>query len=160
MRVAIAAIGRLKDGPERELFQRYSKRFDDSGRAIALGPLKLSEMMESRAQGVDQRKTEEAKLLLEAAREADVIVALHETGKQLTSEAFAAYLGEKRDGGGRAIAFLIGGPDGHGSAALTAAHMKLSLGAMTLPHGLARIVLAEQLYRAVTILSGHPYHRG
>lgn len=159
MRVIIAAVGRLKDGPERDLFKRYSKRFDDSGRALALGPIKLVESLESRAQSAEARKSEEAKFLIEAAREADTVVALHETGKELTSEKFAAWLAEKRDGGGRGVAFLIGGPDGHGAAALTGAHMKLSLGLMTLPHGLARIVLTEQLYRAVTILSGHPYHR-
>ncbi len=145
MRVTIAAIGRLKDGPERELYQRYSKRFDDSGRALQLGPIKLAEMMESRAQSVEARKAEEAKLLQDAAREADVLVVLHETGKTFSSEAFARWLADKRDGGSRGVAFLIGGPDGHGNAALSAAHLKLSLGAMTLPHGLARIVLAEQL---------------
>jgi len=77
----------------------------------------------------------------------------------MSSEAFARWIAEERDAGTKALGFLIGGPDGHGDAALSAAKLKLSLGPMTLPHGLARIVLAEQLYRAATILAGHPYHR-
>jgi 23S rRNA (pseudouridine1915-N3)-methyltransferase len=86
-------------------------------------------------------------------------VVLEPTGKSLTSEAFAAFLRDTRDGGAKTCLFLIGGPDGHGESVLTTASLKLSLGALTLPHGLARVVLVEQLYRAATILSGHPYHR-
>ena len=84
---------------------------------------------------------------------------LDERGKALTSPAFAQLLGKIRDDGAGTLAILIGGPDGLAPAVREAAHIKLSFGAMTLPHGLARIVLAEQLYRAATILAGHPYHR-
>jgi 23S rRNA (pseudouridine1915-N3)-methyltransferase len=97
---------------------------------------------------------------MKAAAAAEVRVVLDATGRALSSEAFARFLAESRDGGAKEMAFLIGGPDGHGPAVLDAATLKLSLGPMTLPHGLARIVLAEQLYRASTILAGHPYHRG
>lgn len=159
MRLAIVAVGRLKDGPERALYLTYAKRLDEAGRALALGPLALTELAEGRAQTVAQRREDEARRLLERAHDASVTVALDGGGKSLASEAFARWLAEQRDGGARSAAFLIGGPDGHGAEVLKAAQFKLSLGPMTLPHGLARVVLAEQLYRAATILAGHPYHR-
>jgi 23S rRNA (pseudouridine1915-N3)-methyltransferase len=158
MRLIIAAVGRLKDA-ERDLYDRYSGRCDAAGRALGLGPLKLSEITESRAATADLRRADEGRRLLKAAGAAEVKVVLDETGRALSSEAFARWLAERRDGGAKAAAFLIGGPDGQGPAALDAATLKLSLGPMTLPHGLARSVLIEQLYRAATILSGHPYHR-
>lgn len=159
MRLVFVAVGRLKDGPERDLFQRYAKRLDDAGRALALGPATLSEFAESRAAGSAQRRSDEAQRLLNAARDADIRVVLDGGGKTLSSEAFAQWIAAQRDGGAKAMAFLLGGPDGHGPQVLDAATLKLSLGPMTLPHGLARIVLTEQLYRAATILAGHPYHR-
>ena len=159
MRVELVAVGRLKDGAERDLYERYAARFDQAGKRLALGPLHLAEIAESRAQTAGERKSAEAQSLLKAAARADAVVALDGGGKA-TSEAFAAWLAAQRDSGAGTVAFLIGGPDGHGPAALAAATLKLSLGPMTLPHGLARIVLAEQLYRAATILAGHPYHRG
>jgi 23S rRNA (pseudouridine1915-N3)-methyltransferase len=158
MRVILAAVGRLKDA-ERDLFDRYVKRFDAGGRTLGLGPLTLAEISESRAATASLRKADEATRLLKAASAADATIVLDGEGRELSSEAFAKLLGERRDGGTKTLAFLIGGPDGHGPAALKAAAPVLSLGGMTLPHGLARIVLAEQLYRAATILSGHPYHR-
>jgi 23S rRNA (pseudouridine1915-N3)-methyltransferase len=97
--------------------------------------------------------------LLKAAAATTARVVLDESGKALSSEAFAKWLAQTRDGGCKGLAFLIGGPDGHGAEAVQGAALKLSLGAMTLPHGIARAVLIEQLYRAATILSGHPYHR-
>ena len=160
MRLILAAAGRLKDGAERDLCARYVERFDAAGRAIGLGPVTLAELTESKAASAELRKADEAVRLLKSSATADVRVALDERGKTLTSEAFAKWIAGKRDAGTRTLGFLIGGPDGHGPEALKAAEMKLSLGPMTFPHGLARIVLVEQLYRAVTILSGHPYHRG
>jgi 23S rRNA (pseudouridine1915-N3)-methyltransferase len=158
MRLIVAAVGRLKDA-ERELYDRYAKRFDAAGRALGLGPLQLSEIGEARAATPELRKGDEAQRLLKAAGAAEATVVLDEGGRALSSAAFARFLAERRDGGAKSMAFLVGGPDGHGAEALKTATMKLSLGPMTLPHGLARIVLAEQLYRAATILSGHPYHR-
>jgi 23S rRNA (pseudouridine1915-N3)-methyltransferase len=159
VRLTIAAVGRLKDGPERELFARYAKRFDDAGRALALGPLRLAELPEGRAAKPDLRKADEAARLLKAAADAEAVVALDAKGKAMTSEAFAKWIAARRDAGTKMLAFLVGGPDGHGPAALEAATLTLSLGTLTLPHGLARVVLAEQLYRAATIIAGHPYHR-
>jgi 23S rRNA (pseudouridine1915-N3)-methyltransferase len=159
MRVSIVAVGRLKDGPERELFLKYGKRIDEAGRKIALGPLTVVEIPEARQTNASLRQADEAARLLSRTGDASLKVALDETGKAMSSEAFARWLERQRDDGQRTAAFLIGGPDGHGDAVLQAATLKLSLGAMTLPHGLARVLLAEQLYRAATLLSGHPYHR-
>lgn len=159
MRLSIVAVGRLKDGPERDLYLKYAKRIDEAGRGVALGPLALSELAEARMANAAQRRADEAGRALASAESADFTVLLDEGGKALGSEAFARYLAARRDEGRRLMAFLIGGPDGHGDGARAKAQLTLSLGPMTLPHGLARIVLAEQLYRAATILSGHPYHR-
>jgi len=158
MRLIVAAVGRLKDA-ERELCVRYAKRFDAAGRSLGLGPLTITELGESRAAGLEARKTDEAVRLLKATSAASQYVALDESGKALSSAAFATWIAQRRDGGCKGLAFLIGGPDGQGSEAIAGAALKLSLGAMTLPHGLARAVLIEQLYRAATILAGHPYHR-
>jgi 23S rRNA (pseudouridine1915-N3)-methyltransferase len=158
MRLIVAAIGRLKDA-ERNLFERYWERLEAGGRSLGLSPLAVHELTESRAARDSVRKADEASRLLRSARDADVLVALDAGGRSMTSEAFARLLARTRDDGAKGMAFLVGGPDGHGEALLEAAWVKLSLGPMTLPHGLARIVLVEQLYRAATILSGHPYHR-
>lgn len=159
MRLLIAAVGRLKDGPERELYARYADRIDAAGRGQALGPLRLIEIAESRAGSVAERKTEEARRLLEASAGAEARIVLDEGGRQLASAAFARDIAARRDNGVGTLAFLIGGPDGHGPDVLAAATLRLALGAMTLPHGLARVLLVEQIYRAATILAGHPYHR-
>ena len=158
MRLIVAAVGRLKDA-ERDLCERYQKRFDAAGRALGLGPLSICELSESRAASAVSRKAEEATRLLKAAAPATVRVVLDEGGKALASDTFAKWLAQTRDGGCKGLAFLIGGPDGHGPEAVQGAALRLSLGTLTLPHGLARAVLVEQLYRATTILSGHPYHR-
>jgi 23S rRNA (pseudouridine1915-N3)-methyltransferase len=159
MRLIVAAVGRLKEGPERALLERYQERLGPLAKRLGLGPVAWHETGESRAGNAAKRREDEGAALLRLAREADFIIALDERGKALGSAAFARLLAEKRDGGAKAAALLIGGPDGLGEAVRAAAHLQLSLGPMTLPHGLARIVLAEQLYRAATILSGHPYHR-
>lgn len=159
MQILITAIGRLKRGPDLELFERYAKRVSQLGDRIALGPLTVAELNESKTANAIGRRTDEADWLTKAAQQADHKVLVDERGKQFSSRAFATFLRTQRDGGTRTMAFLIGGPDGHGEHACNAAQTTLSLGPMTLPHGLARIVLAEQLYRAITILTGHPYHR-
>jgi 23S rRNA (pseudouridine1915-N3)-methyltransferase len=159
MRLIVSAVGRLKDGPERALLERYQERLAPLAKRLGLAPVAWHETGESRAGDAARRREEEAAALLKPAREADLVIALDVGGKALSSDAIARLIAQKRDAGTRAAAFLIGGPDGLGDAARAAAHMQLSLGPITLPHGLARIVLAEQLYRAATILSGHPYHR-
>jgi 23S rRNA (pseudouridine1915-N3)-methyltransferase len=160
MRLIIATVGRLKDGPERALLQRYQERLAPLAKRLGLAPVAWHEIAESRAADAARRREEEGTALLKLVREADLVIALDERGKALSSAAFARLLAEKRDGGAKAAGILIGGPDGLSDAARAAAHVQLAFGAITLPHGLARVVLAEQLYRAATILSGHPYHRG
>lgn len=157
MRVTIAAVGRLKDGAERHLVQRYVARL--SARPAGVGPLSFKEIAEGRQASAAARQADEAERLLRAVADADLQVLLDGKGRMLSSEAFASLLGQRRDSGTATIAFLIGGPDGHGGAARDAAHLQVSLGPMTLTHGLARVVLTEQIYRAAMILAGHPYHR-
>ena len=159
MRLVIAAIGRLKDGPDRELADRYLKRLEQAGRGVRFTPIEVIELPEARGDNVDVRKADEASRLIAKLAGAEYVVAMDEHGRSLTSPAFAELLAKQRDAGTGSLAFVIGGPDGHGAALLARADAKLTLSPMTLPHGLARIVLAEQLYRATTILSGHPYHR-
>lgn len=158
MRVAIVAVGRLKDDAEAAIVGRYTKRFDQTGRPVGLGPLSVSELPESRAATAAERKADEASRLLKAAGQSALVV-LEVSGRSMTSEEVAGHLRKLTDDGAKLCAILIGGPDGHGPAVLAAPGLKLSLGALTLPHGLARVVIAEQLYRAATILTGHPYHR-
>lgn len=160
MRVSLIAVGRLKDSAERGLADRYVERFNRLGRGIGLGPLDEIEIGESRADTARDRREEEAAALLTRVPERSRVIALDAGGRQLSSEAFSALISDWRDDGTPRACFLIGGPDGHGAAATAAVDLTLSLGPLTLPHGLARIVLAEQLYRAATILAGHPYHRG
>lgn len=159
MQISVIAIGRLKDAAERRLADRYIERFRGHGRALGFFGIGETELAESRLQSADARKVAEAKQLLGKVPERARIVALDERGRQLTSEEFAATLARWRDDGVAATAFLIGGPDGHGEPVKARADLKLSLGAMTFPHGIVRVLLAEQLYRAATILAGHPYHR-
>ncbi len=160
MRLIVSAVGRLRDGPERDLLERYQDRLAPLAKRLGLAPVTWHETGESRAQDAARRREEEGTALLKPLREADYLIALDVRGKALSSESIARLLAERRDAGTRAAGLIVGGPDGLGDAVLAAAHLRLSLGAITLPHGLARIVLAEQLYRAATILSGHPYHRG
>ena len=159
MRIVLGAIGRLKDGVERTLFERYWERLQAGGRKVGLAPLRLVEIVESREAGTAARQDAEAVRLVASAGDDAYIVSLDERGKAMTTAAFTDLLRLRSEGGSKGMAFLIGGPDGHGAAVREAADLTLSLSAMTLPHGLARVLLAEQLYRASTILSGHPYHR-
>ncbi len=158
MQMTIAAIGRMKAGPERELSERYIDRVNGAGRRLGLS-LAVREVPESRAQATAGRKHQEAEIILAALPQGGVLVALDEGGRNLDSRAFAARISGWRDGGASDLVFAIGGADGLGEAVLAAAAMRLALGTMTWPHQLVRLMLAEQLYRAVTILTGHPYHR-
>lgn len=159
MRLVIAAIGRLKDEGERALIARYMKRVA-SGRVIGISPTTIEELPESRAAETNARQADEAARLLHVTADCDFRIVLDERGRTMSSTEFAHYLAARRDDGVKSAAFLIGGPDGHPAKLMSkATHLSLSLGPMTLPHGLARVVLVEQIYRAITILSGHPYHR-
>lgn len=161
MRVVIAAVGRLKSGPDSALFERYIERARTSGRACGLTGMDLIELGESKLASPAERMAAEGEALLAKAKlaAADRLVCLDERGAQPTSVQFADLVGRTRDQGCPRLVFAIGGADGHDQAMRRAAHETIALSALTLPHGLARIVLAEQIYRAVTILTGHPYHR-
>jgi 23S rRNA (pseudouridine1915-N3)-methyltransferase len=159
MRIAIHAVGRLKVGPERDLADRYQERAEKAGRVIGFGGVIVREVAESRARDAATRKEEEASALLESIAPGALLVALDERGDLPTSERFAQMLGDARDRGTPEAVILIGGPDGHGPALLSRAGHRVSFGRLTWPHQIVRILAAEQIYRAVTILSGHPYHR-
>lgn len=155
MKVTIAAVGRLRAGPERELIDDYATRFDRTGRALGLGPLNVAEVEPRKGQGPEV----EAPLLRGAIPDGAVVIALDERGKLMTSPEFARQLGDWRDQGRRDAVFLIGGADGLAKDLRGAADARLSFGKMVWPHMLARVMLAEQLYRAASILAGSPYHR-
>ncbi len=158
MRILIAAIGRMKQGPERELATRYLERARVTGRSLALTGFDVLELAESRAASAEARKAEEARGLAAQLPEG-VRVVLDEHGKSLSSQGLAEQIARWRDAGRPALSLVIGGADGHGRDMLAGADLVLSLSPLTWPHQLVRIMLAEQLYRATTILSGHPYHR-
>lgn len=159
MRVGLFAVGRLKSGPEKDLSARYLDRFAKAGPAIGLELSRVTEVPESRASSADTRKREEAALLEKSLPDASLLILLDERGKALDSEAFATLIGTFRDSGKRDLTLAIGGADGLDPALHAKADAVICLGKMTWPHQLVRILIAEQLYRAVTILSGHPYHR-
>ena len=158
LRVSLLCVGRLKAGAERDLAARYLERAKLAGRSIGLA-FELRELDESRARRPDDRKAEEARSILAAAGGSARLIVLDETGRHMSSDAFAAVVGAARDDGTSALALIVGGPDGLDPALRDAASVCLAFGAMTWPHQLVRIMASEQLYRAVTILSGHPYHR-
>jgi 23S rRNA (pseudouridine1915-N3)-methyltransferase len=157
MKISILAVGRLKSGAEQTQFNRYYDLFNAAARSLKIPPMAVVEIGEDRSASPAERKEAEAGDLLKRVG-ASRLVALDEQGQSLTSYEFTAMISRIRDEA-LDVAFAIGGPDGHGEAIKEAAHFQLSLGRMTLPHGLVRIILAEQLYRAMTIMQGHPYHR-
>ena len=159
MRLTIAAIGRLKDGPERELAERYRKRAEQFGKRIGFRDVEIVEIRESRAQEVGKRMIEESVAIANLIPDKAVIIILDERGESLDSGALAAQLGKWRDNGRPAAVFVIGGDDGLAPALRERASLRLAFGAATWPHQLVRGMLLEQLYRAITILAGHPYHR-
>jgi 23S rRNA (pseudouridine1915-N3)-methyltransferase len=159
VRVGILAVGRMKQGAERELVSRYLDRAAASGRSLGLSGFAVTELTESRAGSAPARKTDEAKSIHEHLPGAVTLVALDEHGRLMGSEDLARRIGRWRDDGKAAVSFLIGGADGLDPALVRNADLALSFSPLTWPHQLVRVMLAEQLYRTTTILSGHPYHR-
>ncbi len=159
MRLVVAAIGRLKDGPERELVERYRKRADQTGKRIGFRDVEVLEIKESRAQEVGKRMIEESIALANVIPDRAMIVILDQRGENLDSGALATRLGRWRDDGRPATVFVIGGDDGLAPSIRDKAAFRLAFGESTWPHPLVRAMLLEQLYRSMTILSGHPYHR-
>lgn len=159
MRLTVVTIGRLKTGPERELVDRYAARFSDIGRKLGFRDLELRELAESRARDAATRMAEEAAAIGALIPERSVVVAMDERGRNLASADFARQLGRWRDQSTDTALFIIGGADGLSPELRGKADLTLAFGAATWPHQMARILLLEQIYRAATILAGHPYHR-
>jgi 23S rRNA (pseudouridine1915-N3)-methyltransferase len=154
MKVKIAAVGRLRAGPEANLVSDYLDRFGKTGRAFGLGPATVHEV-EAKKGGM----AAEGELLDKAAAGSQIFCTLDERGKVLTSPDFANLLAKWRDEGRSEAAFVIGGADGIDPGLRARADYSLSFGKMVWPHMLVRVMLAEQLYRAASILAGSPYHR-
>jgi 23S rRNA (pseudouridine1915-N3)-methyltransferase len=159
MRLLVISIGRLKQGPERELAERYRDRFDDIGRQLGFRGLEIQEIPESRARDAATRIAEEAVAIAALIPEKSVVVALDEHGTSLDSAAFARHIGRWRDDSVANNVFVIGGADGLSPDLRRKAKLTVAFGAATWPHQMVRIMLLEQIYRAATILAGHPYHR-
>lgn len=159
MRIVVAAVGRLKKGPETELAERYAKRATQTGRALGLRPIEIVEIRESRAAESGKRMIEESIAIANIIPQGAAVVLLDERGEKLDSASFAAQLTKFRSNDRPAAMFVIGGADGLAPSLHDKATLRLSFGAATWPHQLVRVLLLEQIYRATTILTGHPYHR-
>src|ERR1700709_791387 len=159
MRLIVISIGRLKQGPERELAGRYRERFQDMGRKLGFRGLDITEIPESRSRDAATRMAEEAAAISAAIPAKSVLVALDERGDNIDSSAFARHLGRWRDEAVANTIFVIGGADGLSPDLQRKARMRVAFGAATWPHQMVRVMLLEQVYRAATILAGHPYHR-
>ena len=158
MRLHLVTVGRLKDGPEKALCTRYASRVTELARGQGFGGFDMSELSEGRGRRMEERRREEADAIL-ARLPGGPVIAFDERGLSLSSEAFAQRVGAFRAEGGAALGLVIGGADGLDDAVRTRAGLVVAFGALTLPHQLARVLVLEQIYRAFTILSGHPYHR-
>jgi 23S rRNA (pseudouridine1915-N3)-methyltransferase len=160
MRIVVAAVGRLKQGPERELAARYHKLAASTGRSAGINGFDIIEIGESRASDPARRMTEESIAIANVMPEDCMMVILDQRGESMSSPSFAGRLQGWRAQKKAAVAFVVGGHDGLAPSLREKAELAIAFGAATWPHGLARIMLLEQIYRAITILAGHPYHRG
>jgi 23S rRNA (pseudouridine1915-N3)-methyltransferase len=159
VRLIIVAVGRMKSGPERELCDRYLDRARKGGRPLGLSGPDVIEIGESAGRRPAERMAEEGTGILAALGEETAVLALDPKGAEISSEDLAADMAALRDRGVRALSFLIGGADGLGDVARARADRMVAFGRATFPHQLVRVMLAEQIYRATTILAGHPYHK-
>ena len=160
MRITVVAVGRARAAPEQALCELQWERATVLGRKLGFSQLDFVTVDTSRGSDAATRMEEEGKRLSNRVPSPAYRIALDEAGRSLTSEALAKHLASLRDRGGRDLAFLIGGPDGLAASLRESADERLAFGPQTWPHLLVRAMLAEQIYRAFTILSGHPYHRG
>src|SRR4051794_7985646 len=159
MKIVVVSIGRLKQGPERELAERYRERFDDIGRKLGFRGLEIHEIPESRAREAARRIAGEAAAISALIPEKSVLIAVDEDGKSNDSASFARELGRWRDEGQGNAIFTIGGADGLSPDLQRKASLRMAFGSATWPHQMVRVMLLEQIYRAATMLAGHPYHR-
>ena len=155
MRIQLCVVGRLRKSPERDLIVDYLVRFDRTGRALGLGPASINEVECKKGGGM----AAEASLLARTIPTGALTCCLDERGAQMTSPKFAQLISGWRDAGRQDVAFVIGGADGIDPDLRGSADAELSFGPMVWPHMLVRVMLAEQLYRAASILAGSPYHR-
>ncbi|EFL89589.1 23S rRNA (pseudouridine(1915)-N(3))-methyltransferase RlmH [Ahrensia sp. R2A130] len=159
MKLIIACVGKLKRGPELDLVQRYEKRLSGSGKAQGITGIRTAELPESRAGDGPTRKRQEADAIRTALGDGTPFISFDERGKPLDSRAFAKLIGDAADNGTAQLGLVIGGPDGLDESLRQEAHRVVSFGALTIPHQIVRALVMEQVYRASTILAGHPYHR-
>jgi len=159
MHLIVIVVGRMKQGPERELAERYRKRFDEIGRKLGFRGLDIREISESRAREAPARIAEEAAAIAALIPENSVLVTLDERGDNIDSVGLACHLGRYRDQSVANTVFVVGGADGLSPDLRRKQKVALAFGTATWPHQLVRVMLLEQLYRAATILAGHPYHR-
>lgn len=155
MRVQISAVGRLRNGPEKQLIDDYLTRFTRTGRAYGFSDISITEVEDKKGGG----KETEADLLLATIPKASKIITLDEHGKILSSPQFSQKLSHWRDDAPNCIVFIIGGADGLSEKIKSQASFSISLGKMVWPHMLVRLMLSEQLYRATSIMANNPYHR-
>ncbi len=158
MRALLLAVGRMKKGPERELAQRYGDRLVSAGKSVGLTGIDHVELPESRGAQPAQRQADEAQALLAKVPDNAAVIVFDERGKSIDSPTFAARIGDMIDVARRPV-FVIGGADGLDYTVRDRAELVVSFGKLTMPHQIVRILVLEQVYRAVTILSGHPYHK-
>jgi 23S rRNA (pseudouridine1915-N3)-methyltransferase len=159
MRLLVGCVGRLKAGAERDLCAKYLGRAAAAGRGVGFTDVSAREVIESRSARAEDRRVAESAALRAFLPPGGRLVALDERGRNLQSEDFARDLAGARDAGVPAYMLAIGGPDGLDPNFVASANVSLAFGAMTWPHQIVRILAAEQIYRAITILAGHPYHR-
>jgi len=159
MKIDILAIGKMKKGPEAQLLDTYLDRTAKAGRNLGITSVNLHTPVESKKPETDARKSDEAQQLLSYLPPNAKLIAFDEHGDDLNSRQFSKLLQDALDDGAPSLAFAIGGPDGHGLELLNRSNRTIRLGRLTWPHQLVRILAAEQIYRATTILNGHPYHR-
>ena len=158
MRLSVIAVGRLKDGPERDLCERYRERAVALGRSLSLIGPDIVELPESKARRADERKRDEAAAIL-GKHGGGLLIAFDERGRSIDSDDFSGRIAAARDGGTAAASFVIGGADGLADDIREKADLILGFGKLTMPHQIVRALALEQIYRAMTIIAGHPYHR-
>jgi 23S rRNA (pseudouridine1915-N3)-methyltransferase len=159
MRLIVIAVGRLKQGPERDLAAAYRKRAEAIGRGLGIREIEIVEIRESQAQDAERRRIEESIAIANVIPDRAVVAILDQRGNSLDSAALAGLLREWRAEDRPAVCFVIGSADGLAQTLTDSTKFKLAFGAATWPHQLVRVMLLEQIYRAGTILAGHPYHR-
>ncbi len=157
MKLELYAIGKLKKSPMLSLLDDYQHRISGIARNLGFKPLDIHEIDHKKSLQGQSLKQYEATLLLHNTP--DIMIALDETGQNVSSQDFAMLLNNYKNNNKNICRFIIGGADGLCDSVRAKANTIISFGTLTWPHMLVRVMLAEQIYRAMTILSNHPYHR-